>query len=83
MPSLIHTLVLHTSHALCRCVQAVWAVLTDYNRLAEFIPNLAVSQRIALPPSAPPNIIRVRQVRAAGWLWADALGSSQPTALDD
>lgn len=43
--------------------QAVWAVLTDYGRLAEFIPNLAVSQRIALPPTAPPNIIRIRQVR--------------------
>ncbi|KAL4445809.1 hypothetical protein ABPG77_009008 [Micractinium sp. CCAP 211/92] len=41
---------------------AVWAVLTDYDRLAEFIPNLAVSQRIALPRSAPSNIIRVRQV---------------------
>lgn len=36
-------------------------MLTDYNRLAEFIPNLAVSQRIALPRSAPPNVIRVRQ----------------------
>ncbi len=39
-------------------------MLTDYNRLAEFIPNLAVSQRIALPPNAPPNVIRVRQVGA-------------------
>ena len=37
-------------------------MLTDYNQLAEFIPNLAVSQRIALPSSAPPNIIRIRQV---------------------
>lgn len=46
--------------------QVVWAVLTDYNRLAEFIPNLAVSQRIALPPNAPPNVIRVRQVRLTG-----------------
>ena len=46
-------------------LQAVWAVLTDYNRLAEFVPNLAVSQRIALPPGAPPNVIRVRQVRRA------------------
>jgi hypothetical protein len=43
-------------------LQVVWAVLTDYNQLAEFIPNLAVSQRIALPSSAPPNIIRIRQV---------------------
>ncbi|KAL4859881.1 hypothetical protein ACK3TF_000138 [Chlorella vulgaris] len=42
--------------------EAVWHVLTDYNRLAEFIPNLAVSQRIALPRNAPSNIIRVRQV---------------------
>lgn len=42
--------------------EAVWDVLTDYNRLAEFIPNLAVSQRIALPSNAPANIIRIRQV---------------------
>jgi ribosome-associated toxin RatA of RatAB toxin-antitoxin module len=40
----------------------VWAVLTDYNRLAEFVPNLAASQRIKLPPGAPPNVVRVRQV---------------------
>jgi hypothetical protein len=40
----------------------VWAVLTDYDRLAEFVPNLAASERIALPPGAPLNVVRVRQV---------------------
>lgn len=44
----------------------VWGVLTDYDRLAEFVPNLAVSQRIALPPGAPPNVVRLRQVRQLG-----------------
>lgn len=40
----------------------VWDVMTDYDRLAEFIPNLASSERIRLPDSAPDNIVRVRQV---------------------
>ncbi|KAI8111305.1 hypothetical protein M9434_004877 [Picochlorum sp. BPE23] len=40
----------------------VWDVLTDYNRLAEFIPNLASSERIRLPRAAPENVVRVRQV---------------------
>eukprot|EP00204_Picochlorum_oklahomense_P000283 CAMPEP_0118807926 /NCGR_PEP_ID=MMETSP1161-20130426/35723_1 /TAXON_ID=249345 /ORGANISM="Picochlorum oklahomensis, Strain CCMP2329" /LENGTH=972 /DNA_ID=CAMNT_0006737311 /DNA_START=146 /DNA_END=3062 /DNA_ORIENTATION=+ len=40
----------------------VWDVLTDYNRLAEFVPNLASSERIRLPRAAPENVVRVRQV---------------------
>lgn len=40
----------------------VWDVLTDYDGLAAFVPNLAASERIKLPPSAPKNIVRVRQV---------------------
>jgi hypothetical protein len=40
----------------------VWAVLTDYDRLAEFVPNLAASERIALPAGAPSDVVRVRQV---------------------
>jgi len=40
----------------------VWDVITDYDRLAEFIPNLASSERIRLPDTAPSNVIRVRQV---------------------
>lgn len=43
-------------------MEILWEVLTDYDRLAEFVPNLAVSERIKLPASAPSNIIRVRQV---------------------
>lgn len=41
---------------------AVWEVLTDYDGLADFIPNLAASERIRLPASAPNNVVRVRQV---------------------
>lgn len=40
----------------------VWNVLTDYNRLAEFVPNLASSERIRLPRAAPENVVRVRQI---------------------
>ena len=40
----------------------VWNVVTDYNRLAEFVPNLASSERIRLPTTAPDNVVRVRQV---------------------
>ena len=40
----------------------VWSVLTDYNHLADFIPNLVASERIQLPPTAPNNIVRIRQV---------------------
>jgi len=40
----------------------VWKVVTDYNRLAEFVPNLASSERIRLPSTAPDNVVRVRQV---------------------
>ncbi len=39
----------------------VWDVITDYNRLHEFIPALAASGRIQLPRNAP-NVKRVRQV---------------------
>lgn len=43
-------------------VSLVWDVITDYDRLAEFIPNLASSERIRLPDTAPSNVVRVRQV---------------------
>jgi ribosome-associated toxin RatA of RatAB toxin-antitoxin module len=39
-------------------VDQVWQILTDYDRLAEFIPNLAKSRQI----SHPHNGIRVEQV---------------------
>lgn len=39
----------------------VWDVITDYNRLHEFVPGLAASERIQLPRNAP-NVKRVRQV---------------------
>lgn len=39
-------------------VEKVWQVLTDYDRLADFIPNLAKSQKIAHPEGG----IRLEQV---------------------
>ena len=36
----------------------VWRVLTDYDRLAEFVPNLAHCERVG---GAPPGRIRLRQ----------------------
>jgi len=41
---------------------SVWQVISDYDNLANFVPNLASSERIRLPSSAPKNILRVRQV---------------------
>lgn len=43
-------------------VEAVWDVLTDYERLSEFIPNLALCERVQLPASAPSRFTRLRQV---------------------
>lgn len=43
-------------------VQTVWQTLTDYNRLAAFIPDM-VSSRIVSPPGAPK---RVEQIADAG-----------------
>ena len=42
--------------------QTVWQTLTDYNRLAAFIPDM-VSSRVVSPPGAPK---RVEQVADAG-----------------
>ena len=39
----------------------VWDVITDYNRLHEFVPALVASERIQLPRNAP-NVKRIRQV---------------------
>lgn len=40
----------------------VWAVLTDYDALADFVPALAVSERLP-HPSGDANLVRLRQVR--------------------
>jgi hypothetical protein len=42
-------------------VRQVWAVLTDYDALADFIPALAVSERLQ-HPSGDANLVRLRQV---------------------
>ena len=39
-------------------VRQVWRVLTDYDRLANFVPNLAQCERVG---GAPPGRIRIRQ----------------------
>ena len=41
----------------------VYKVLTDYERLPEFVPNLAITERVPLPEGSPPNLVRLRQVR--------------------
>ena len=43
-------------------MQDIWDVLTDYERLPEFVPNLAVSERLQMPPEAPARLVRLRQV---------------------
>jgi ribosome-associated toxin RatA of RatAB toxin-antitoxin module len=45
-------------------LEQVWQVLTDYDRLADFIPNLTVSQRIQHPQGG----IRLEQVGAQCFL---------------
>ncbi|KAK9823512.1 hypothetical protein WJX72_003333 [[Myrmecia] bisecta] len=40
----------------------VWDVLTDYQRLPEFVPNLAICERLARPAGAPARVVRLRQV---------------------
>lgn len=43
-------------------LEMVWKVITDYDSLADFIPNLASSKQIILPDDAPSRVIRLRQV---------------------
>lgn len=50
----------HDAHVLL-IVRQVWAVLTDYDALADFIPALAVSERLQ-HPSGDANLVRLRQV---------------------
>jgi ribosome-associated toxin RatA of RatAB toxin-antitoxin module len=45
-------------------VEKVWQVLTDYDRLADFIPSLAKSQKIEHPQGG----IRLEQVGTQSWL---------------
>ena len=40
-------------------VEQVWRVITDYDHLAEFVPNLVSSKRVA---SSKPGAIHLRQV---------------------
>lgn len=40
----------------------VWDVLTDYEALPEFVPNLALCERLAVPPALGTRLTRLRQV---------------------
>lgn len=42
--------------------KAVWAVLTDYERLTDFVPNLVTSEVLPCPLDAPRGYKRLRQV---------------------
>lgn len=41
----------------------MWSVLTDYERLPEYVPNLAVSQRLKTPKGMSDKLVVLRQVR--------------------
>ena len=43
-------------------VTSVWNVLTDYDRLADFVPNLATSEVLPCAPGAPKGYRRIRQI---------------------
>ncbi len=43
----------------------VWDVLTDYEALPEFVPNLAVCERLPVPAGMESRLTRLRQVRCA------------------
>ena len=40
----------------------VWDVLTDYEKLPEFVPGLAVCERLPQVAGAPSRLVRLRQV---------------------
>lgn len=40
----------------------VWEVLTDYEALPEFVPNLALCERLPLPKDMASRMVRLRQV---------------------
>ncbi len=62
-----------------RCWQ-VWRVLTDYERLAEFVPNL---ERCVRLPRGPNGRVRLRQARFS-WTPAAAAAAfaAAPDAID-
>lgn len=43
-------------------LKCVWNVLTDYERLPDFIPNLVMSEELPCPSGAPLGYHRIRQV---------------------
>ena len=43
------------------CLQ-VWQVLTDYEALPEFVPNLALCERLPLSRDMASRMVRLRQV---------------------
>lgn len=56
----------------------LWATLTDYDRLASFIPNLVVS-RVVSPPGQPPQV----EQRAHSGLFSFALPDHVVLLLDE
>lgn len=40
----------------------VWDVLTDYEALPNFVPNLALCERLPLPKGVRSGLTRLRQV---------------------
>lgn len=52
---------MHTQCCVAR--SQVWDVLTDYENLPAFVPNLMVCERLPVPPEYAGRVVRLRQVR--------------------
>ena len=46
--------------------EQVWEVLTDYEALPEFVPNLALCERLPVPPELRSRLVRLRQACTSG-----------------
>ena len=71
---------------ICHCVlelsctaiaMQVWQVLTDYERLPEVVPNLAVCERVQTPTGMSKRVTRLRQVTSPQQITAIASAPGQ------
>ena len=57
--------------------EQVWEVLTDYEALPQFVPNLALCERLPVPPELRSRLVRLRQVRGCPCQGAGSAGLQQ------
>ena len=50
--------------------EQVWEVLTDYEALPEFVPNLALCERLPVPPELRSRLVRLRQACASAFAYS-------------